>query len=123
MARKSKYADCTQSTQQFMAAVERFLKKKYGKIEDHWLGQLDLLAANYELFQQAKDEVKKEGMLITNRFGAMEKNPLLKVIVDANIQIQKLVNQFGLSPSANGKIKQVEDEEDTAKIISNLING
>lgn len=122
MAKKaSKYSDYSETTQQFMGSVEKFIKKKYGKIEQHWEGQLMLLATNYELFNQAKDEVKKEGMLITNRFGAMEKNPLLRVITDANIQCIKLISEFGLSPKAAGKIK--ETEADDTDIIKDLLNG
>ena len=107
--------------QQFMAAVEKYIKRKYGKIEQHWEGQLQLLATNYELFNNAKDEVKKNGMLVTNRFGGLDKNPLLRVITDSNIQCIKLIHEFGLSPSASGKIKEVENDD--ADIIKGLLNG
>ena len=121
MAKRAKYSDYSDNTQQFMGAVERFIKKKYGKIEEHWQGQMDLLATNYELFMSAKDEIKKSGLLITNRFGSLEKNPLLRVIVDANIQVLKLIHEFGLSPSALGKIKEVE--QDDTDIIKGLLDG
>ena len=120
MARKNKYDDFSEVTQQFMTAVERFISKKYGKIEKHWEGQLNLLATNFELFQKAKEEIRKQGLLVTNRFGSLEKNPLLRVITDANIQVIKLIHEFGLSPSAIGKIKQVE--EDDTDIIRELLN-
>jgi len=121
MAKKaSKYSGYSQQTEQFMEAVEKFIKKKYGKIEPHWQGQLELLATNYELFHQAKKEITNSGMLITNRFGAMEKNPMLRVITDANIQCIKLISEFGLSPKAASKIK--DDDEDT-DIIKGLLNG
>lgn len=117
----NKYSDYGKQTQKFMLAVERYIIKRYGKIEPHYEAQLELLATNFELFCQAKEEVKKTGLLITNRFGAMEKNPLLRVIIDSNIQCIKLIHEFGLSPSASGKIKDVEtDDED---IIKNLLNG
>lgn len=121
MAKRAKYSDYSENTQQFMGAVERFIKKKYGKIEEHWQGQMDLLATNYELFMSAKDEIKKSGLLITNRFGGLDKNPLLRVIVDANIQVLKLINEFGLTPMSNGKIK--EKEEDSTDIIKGLLDG
>lgn len=122
MAKKTKkYSEFSEKTQAFMNAVEKFLKAQYGEIKAHWEGQLELLATNYELFQQAKDEVKKTGLMITNRFGAMDKNPLLRVIVDSNIQCVKLIHEFGLSPSALGKIKEVE--QDDADLIKDLLNG
>lgn len=122
MAKKTnKYGDYSTTTQQFMNSVEKFIKRKYGKIEAHWEGQLALLATNYELFNQAKEEVKKNGMLVKNRFGALEKNPLLRVITDSNIQCIKLIHEFGLSPSASGKIKEIE--VDDTDIIKGLLNG
>lgn len=122
MAKKaSKYSEYSQQTEQFMEAVEKFIKKKYGKIEPHWQGELDLLATNYELFHQAKKEITNSGMLITNRFGAMEKNPMLRVITDANIQCIKLISEFGLSPKAASKIKEGDDED--TDIIKGLLNG
>ena len=121
MAKRAKYSDYSENTQQFMGAVERFIKKKYGKIEEHWQGQMDLLATNYELFMSAKDEIKKSGLLITNRFGGLDKNPLLRVIVDANIQVLKLINEFGLTPMSNGKIK--EKEQDDTDLIRGLLEN
>ena len=117
----TKYSDYSTATQQFMNSVEKFIKRKYGKIEAHWEGQLALLATNYELFNNAKDEVKKNGMLVTNRFGGLDKNPLLRVITDSNIQCIKLIHEFGLSPSASGKIKEVESDD--TDIIKGLLNG
>lgn len=121
MAKKNKYDEYSENTQTFMNNVEKFIKSKYGKIESHWQGQLDMLATNYELFMRAKDEIKKTGLLVTNRFGASEKNPLLRVIVDANIQCFKIIQEFGLTPMSKGKIKAVE--EDDTDIIKGLLNG
>ncbi len=123
MARKkaSKYDGYTDYTKEFMTAVEAFVKKKYGKIAPHWDGQLQLLATNYELFILAKEQVKKDGLMMTNRFGGLDKHPMLRQITDANIQCIKLIHEFGLSPSALGKIKDSEDEDNDT--IRELING
>lgn len=121
MAKRAKYSDYSEKTQQFMLATEKYLKAKYGKIEPHWEAQLEMLATNFELFMLAKDEIKKSGLLVTNRFGASEKNPMLRVIVDANIQCFKILAEFGLNPMSKGKIKTVEEEQDD--VIKNLLNG
>lgn len=124
MAKKStsKYGTYTEETQQFMTSTEAFLKKKFGKIEKHWEAQLQLLATNYDIFIQAKNQVNKDGLMITNRFGGLEKHPMLKQMTDSNIQCIKLINEFGLSPKALGKIneKDTDDSEDT---IRELLNG
>ena len=115
----NRYSQYTQHTQTFMMAVENFIIEKYGKIENHWEGQLDLLASNYELFYLAKEKVNQDGMLIQNRFGGWDKHPLLRQITDSNIQIIKLIHEFGLSPSAMGKIK--ETASDDSDILNELM--
>lgn len=119
----NKYQEYTQETQQFMTSVEKYLKQKYGKIEAQWVGQLNMLATNYDLFILAKAQVKQDGMMIPNRFGTMEKHPMLKQITDTNHQIIKMVQEFGLSPNAKGKIKQPKDRKDEEKdLIAELLN-
>lgn len=121
--RLNKYDIYTEPTQQFMQSVETFIKKKYGKIEKHWDAQLQLLATNYDIFIQSKQQVKKDGLMITNRFGGLEKHPLLKQITDSNIQCLKLIQEFGLSPKALGKIKDVDSDDEEKDVIRGLING
>lgn len=124
MARKAttKYDSYAEETQQFMLATEAFLKKRYGKIEKHWEAQLQLLATNYDLFIQCKKQVNKDGLMITNRFGGLEKHPMLKQMTDSQIQMVKLVHEFGLSPNALGKLKETEPD-DSEDVIRDLING
>ena len=102
-------------------ALAKRLEEKYGKIESHWCGQLDLLAANYELFIMAKNKVQEDGMMIPNRFGSLDKHPLLAQIKDSNIQCVKLINEFGLSPKSNSKIKA--ESSDDAEYLDSLMNG
>lgn len=118
----SKYDSYTDETQQFMTSTEAFLKKKFGKIEKHWEAQLQLLATNYDIFIQAKNQVNKDGLMITNRFGGLEKHPMLKQMTDSNIQCIKLINEFGLSPKALGKINE-KDTDDGDDAIRDLLNG
>lgn len=107
MARKrtNRYTLYSDATQSFMLNVDKFLIDKYGIIKPHWEGQLDLLASNYELFIMAKNKVKEDGLMVVNRFGNLDKHPLLAQIKDSNIQCCKLINEFGLSPKADSKIK------------------
>lgn len=120
-SKKNRYIQYSDETQKFMQPVEKFLIEKYGKIESHWWGQLDLLAANYELFIMAKNKVAEDGMMIPNRFGSLDKHPLLAQIKDSNIQCVKLINEFGLSPKSNSKIKA--ESTDDAEYLDSLMNG
>ncbi len=120
-SKKNRYIQYSDDTQKFMQTVEKFLTEKYGKIEPHWWGQLDLLAANYEFFIMAKNKVQEDGMMIPNRFGSLDKHPLLAQIKDSNIQCVKLINEFGLSPKSNSKIKA--ESSDDAEYLNSLMNG
>lgn len=123
MAKANKYSEYREETQQFMTSVEKYLKQKYGKIESQWVGQLNMLATNYDLFILAKERVAQDGLMIPNRFGTLEKHPMLKQITDTNHQIIKLVQEFGLSPNAKGKIKQTKDNKDEDNdLIAELLN-
>ena len=123
MAKASKYSEYREETQQFMTSVEKYLKQKYGKIESQWVGQLNMLATNYDLFILAKERVAQDGLMIPNRFGTLEKHPMLKQITDTNHQIIKMVQEFGLSPNAKGKIKQPKDSKDEDNdLIAELLN-
>ena len=119
---EGKYGKYSKQTQDFITEVEKFLVKKYGDIQPHWEGQIELLAINYDIFIQAQEKVNEEGLLVQNRFGGFERHPLLSVIRDAHIQINKAIHEFGLSPSALSKIKEssTDEEED---VIKGLING
>lgn len=75
MAKANKYSEYREETQQFMTSVEKYLKQKYGKIESQWVGQLNMLATNYDLFILAKERVAQDGLMIPNRFGTLEKHP------------------------------------------------
>lgn len=107
-----KYSDYTTATQAFMNAVESHLKAKFGTIEPQWEGLLNMLATNYELFWECKHRIKEDGLMIQNRFGGWDKNPLLKVQTDAQIQIIKLVNEFGISPRSIAKLNVQNNDED-----------
>ena len=113
MARKrtNRYTLYSNETQAFMLNVDKFLIDKYGIIKPHWEGQLDLLASNYELFIMAKNKVKEDGLMVVNRFGNLDKHPLLAQIKDSNIQCCKLINEFGLSPKADSKIKSESNDD------------
>ena len=100
MGKKSKYSEYGKETQQFMCAVEKHLMDKFGQINNEWEGILSMLATQYELFNQCKEQIKKDGLMVTDRFNAPVKHPLLKVMTDSQIQIVKLVSEFGLSPKS-----------------------
>ena len=81
----------TQETQEYINAVEAYLISTYGNIKDSWRP------------------------LIQTKNG-MASNPAVKVSHDSLIQIQKLVQELGISPKIEIKLKtsnlQNEQEDD-----------
>lgn len=105
---KEKY---NESTVKYMTAVRKYLKEKYGKLAPEWSKPLELLADNVQMYSDCQDGIDKEGLLMLAKNGAMTKNPLIKVQLDCQIQITKLMQEFGLSPKSSSKINLLPDDE------------
>lgn len=118
---KKLYTEYSEEIQNYLWTIHKFLNKKFGAINDEWIPSLMMLADNLHIFNLCKLQIRKDGLLITDRFNVMVKHPLIKVMNDAQIQIVKLLNEFGLTPKSVGKLKQIEDEEDN--FLNDLING
>jgi P27 family predicted phage terminase small subunit len=107
-----KYADYKCATQSFMNAVENHLISKFGGIKSEWQGLLTILAQQYDIFEMCKESIRENGMMVTDRFGALTKNPLLKVQTDSIIQIKSIAQEFGLSPKSIARLNVHDNNED-----------
>lgn len=119
---KKLYKDYSTEVQNYMWAVHSYLQKKFGSINDEWVMSLMMLADNLEMFIQCRKQIKETGLLITNRFGVLEKNSLIKVQNDAQIQIVKLLNEFALTPKSAEKITKEVEEDDDSPLSAFLLN-
>lgn len=120
MAKKNIFGDYTPTTQNFLKSTLNYLKHKYGTVNDEWMPTLVILADNYELYNQCKTQIAKDGLMIQDRFGSLAKHPLLKVQNDSQIQIIKLLNEFGLTPKAASKlnVEEMEEESELTKFLN-----
>lgn len=116
------YSMYNNEVQTTMKNIHRFLINKYKRIQNEWLASLSILADNFSIFYQCRDAIRNDGLMVTDRFGAAIKHPLIKVQVDAQIQIVKLLNEFGLSPKAAAKLNDNSDEEDDNSPLSMFLN-
>ena len=121
MARKTKYGEYNKETQAFMNAVENHLVNKFGEITPHWEGLLGMLAVQVDLYNQCKQQIKQDGLMVTDRFNALVKHPLIKVQTDALIQINKLSQDFGLNPRSMKGLNIQDNNED--EFLKELTNG
>ena len=118
---QKQYSTYSIEVQQQMLSILKFLKDKYTTIQAEWQIALSMLADNLQMFCSCREQIKEDGLMITNRFGVAEKHPLIKVQTDAQIQIVKLLNEFGLTPKSVAKLK-VEEQENTEEFIQSLIS-
>lgn len=120
----NRYQDYSDRTQRYMFAIYKALKEKYESINDEWIGSLDLIATDYETIIQCEQQLKETGLLIANKYGNLDRNPLIKVENDAQIQLLKLIREFGLTPSSAKIIKKDDEPKDeTDDELMELING
>lgn len=104
----------------YMWSVHKFLLNKFGYISDEWFLSLQMLADNLNMFFKCRDQIAEDGIFIENKFGNLDKHPLIKVQNDAQIQIVKLLNEFGLSPKSVARLKIEDTEEDD--LLNDLLN-
>lgn len=117
---KKMYERYGEEVVKYMWSVHKFLLNKFGYINDEWFLSLQMLADNLNMFFQCREQIATDGIFVENKFGNMDKHPLIKVQNDAQIQIVKLLNEFGLSPKSVGRLK-VEDNEDD-ELLNQILN-
>ena len=107
--------DYSTSTLKYITSVKKFLKEKYGRVNSEWETVLEILADNVELYFNCRDSIKENGLMLLAKNGSMTRNPLIKTMMDAQIQVSKLLTEFGLTPKAAAKINLVGDDDDELK--------
>ena len=76
--------------------------------------QLDILAINLQLYLDAYDKVKEDGLFITNDRDNVQKHPAVDVMSKAFSQIAALSKAYGLTPLDRKRLdygNQIEEEQ------------
>ena len=107
--------DYSTSTLKYITSVKKFLKEKYGRVNSEWETVLEILADNVELYFNCRDSIKENGLMLLAKNGSQTRNPLIKTMMDAEIQITKYLSEFGLTPKAQSKIMLQDEENDELK--------
>ena len=85
-----------------------------GVIDRTMTAQLEILAINMQLYLDAYDKVKEDGLFITNDRDNVQKHPAVDVMSKAFSQIAALSKAYGLTPLDRKRLdegKQIEAEE------------
>lgn len=99
--------------------IKRFLKAKFTN-EKVFTIPLEILADNLQLAKDCKDAIGKD-LLLQDRFGGEQKNPLLLTLRDAQVQAFKVLQEFGCTPKQLAKL--VHNDEDENDELMNFLNS
>lgn len=115
------YAEYDNRVVAYMKSLIKRLEQQYGEIDDEWLPSLDLIAFNYQIIQKCKKDMLQNGIEKEDARGRLSRNPAVAVCNQAQNNLFKLLNSFGLNIMAKTKIKQsggLEDSDGLDELIS-----
>jgi P27 family predicted phage terminase small subunit len=67
---------------------------------------MNLIGATYDNYIKATKLLQAEGLLIKSPRGELKAHPCVKIQLDAQIQLDKLMDKFGLNPKARKEISK-----------------
>jgi phage terminase small subunit len=96
----------------YMVNLIKRLETQYGQINEEWRISLDLIAFNYDIIRRCQIDIEKNGLEKLDDRGRLSKNPNILTCNQAQANLFKLLNSFGLNLMSKSKLKGVEDESD-----------
>lgn len=84
------------------SVIPELLKNKVLKITD--MHNVEMFCIAYHNMRLAQDEVKLNGVTLTNVFGGKAKNPALTVLNEASKQMASFGAMLGLDPSSRSRL-------------------
>ncbi len=98
--------------------IKSIIKKlnQDNEIDESWFASFDMMADNFNTFFICKKQLATDGLTITDRFGNIKAHPLVKIQNDAQIQLFKLLCEFGLSLKSGQKMGIVETTEEVSPL-------
>ncbi|HEY9543671.1 phage terminase small subunit P27 family [Prevotella sp.] len=95
----------------YINKVVDFLNKEEKIKEVDEIG-LNLLATNYQIYLMALKDITENGISSIGSRGNNIPNPSIKIMNDAQIQITKLFEKFGLTPKDREKLNILTDSDE-----------
>jgi len=100
----------------FMKSVIKKLKETTNEIDESWGAALTMLGDNYNTFILCRNQLKDDGLTVEDRFGVIQKHPLIKVQTDSQIQLVKLLQEFGLTLKSGKRLDIVDDVDEDSPL-------
>lgn len=106
----------------YVTKVVEFLKKnsQYDEVDEL---AMNLIAFNYSLFLSAIEEIEENGITSKGSRGNLIQNPAIKVANDAQIQLMKLMEKYGMTSKDRKKLFQSESEIDEESPLMQFIQS
>jgi P27 family predicted phage terminase small subunit len=84
-------------------------------------GALILLGNAYNKYFEAQDILLREGYMLNDKKGSVKPHPALKICHESQVEVMKLLIEFGLTPKRRKKVVLVPkvDEAPIEKFINN----
>lgn len=84
---------------------------------------MNLIGGTYHNYIEATKILQKEGMLIESPRGEKKAHPCIKIQLDAQIQLDKLMDKFGLNPKSRREISKPKEKEKEQSDITKFIKS
>lgn len=115
------FADYSDLTKSFAQTILNYINDKFNGVPEMFKHSIHILLTNYEVFQQAREDVLRRGCLIEVN-GETKKNPAFKIMQDSQIFLNNQLGKWGLTPR---ELKQLDNfgdsnQTDLMKILDNL---
>lgn len=97
---------------EYMNNLINSLESQYGQINEEWRVSLDLIAFNYNIIRICQEDIQKNGLEKLDERGRLSKNPAISTVNQAQGNLFKLLNSFGLNLLSKSKIKEDSNNDD-----------
>lgn len=115
-----RYEGYRDEIKEYMKYVYDVLIDKFGEVYSHYLVSLDTLAMNLDIMLMARDTFKKEGFQHKDYGGHQRKSGAVQIFNTAQVAALKIMNNFGLSPMAESRIKTNKIQRDLTDYVNDL---
>lgn len=112
MEAKKIYKKYDKQVIEYMTNLINRLESQYGQINEEWRVSLDLIAFNINVIHKCQEDIEKNGLEKEDGRGRISKNPAISIVNQAQGNLFKLLNSFGLNLMSKSKIKNEFDEDD-----------
>lgn len=109
----------SKATKAYLKSVVDYLDSE-NLIHDVDSCSLNLLCHYYEAFNSISNQIASDGYLIEKPNGEKEEHPLTKKLNDIEIQLFKILQEYGLTPLSRKRLKIERSDIDNSPL-SNFI--